>query len=278
MMAIRQYVQHSFLYVYKPIRLQCTQQPQGPMAIPIMQPPPPVEFSDMERILQLYRGLPTLFAKQIARRQSAAAGGVMNGNAKRERPDELGVDGMHKRRDTGETKASTPSAMSTPGAGPSTPHLPSQPMQQVSGVGAGPNAGMRMGSPSMPPPPVPPSAMGGTPEQLAARARQVQLRQAMAAQQQLGDGGRQMSPSTSMGGMGMPNMQNGVDASGMPNMQQMSSNPSMQQIWQILNTPNHPIMQFLMQNVPNFMQLSPQEKMQKIQIAQVSIALACGSK
>ena len=250
------------------------------MSVPIMQPPPPVDFVEMDRIIQLYRELPTHFAKLAARRQQVASG-IINGNAKRERPDELGHDGIHKRRDTGETKVQVPGSFASPGAGPSTPHPPSQPMQQVpnvvGNVGMAAGAGIRMDSPSMPPPPVPPSAMGATPEaQMAAARRQAQLRQAMAAQQHP-DGGRQMSPPSSMGpggmssGMSMANMPNAVDPSAMSNMQQMNANPNMNQFYQILNTPNHPFLQFLITQIPGFLQLPLQEKLQRMQMAQVSL-------
>ena len=245
-----------------------------------MQPPPVVEFSEMERILQIYRDLPTIFAKEIARRQQQG----MNGNSKRERTEEPGPDNLHKRRDTGETKApATPFA--TPSAGPSTPHPPSQPMQPVPNPMANLSAGPvpRMGSPSMPPPPVPPGAMGGNEAQLAAmRARQQQMR-AAAMQQQHVDG-RQMSPPSGMpGGMGMGNgmgnMPNVAGPSSMPNMPQLTPQqmaalqamgPQAVQNFQALQTPGHPFVQYLTQQIPGFMQLPLQERLQKMQMAQVS--------
>ena len=113
---------------------------------------------------------------------------------------------------------------------------------------------------------------------MAAR-REAQIRQAMAAQQQShGEGGRQMSPPSSMvsggmpSGMSMSNMPNAVDPSAMSNMQQMNaSNPNMNQFYHILSTPNHPFVQFLVGQIPGFMQLPLPEKLQKMQMAQVSV-------
>ncbi|KAI0751210.1 hypothetical protein C8Q80DRAFT_1268487 [Daedaleopsis nitida] len=246
---------------------------QNMMVLPIMQPPPVVEFADMDRILHLYKELPNIFAKEIARRQQS---GLVNGNVKRERTEEPGQEGMHKRRDTGETKMQAPGPFATPGAGPSTPHPPSQPMQSVPGANAtlslssGPVP--RMGSPSMPPPPVPPGAMPNEAQLVAAR-RQAQIRAMQ--QQQHADGSRQMSPPSGMpSGMSMPNV---AGPSSMPNMPQLTpqqmamlSNmgPNAVQHFQILQTPNHPFLQLMLSQVPGFAQLPLQEKLQKMMLAQ----------
>ena len=81
-------------------------------------------------------------------------------------------------------------------------------MQSVPGVNAtlslsaGPVP--RMGSPSMPPPPVPPGAMSNE-AQLAAARRQAQIRAMQ--QQQHSDGNRQMSPPSGMpSAMSIPNV------------------------------------------------------------------------
>ena len=234
-----------------------------------MQCPPPVEFPEMERIRQIYRELPTIFAKEIARRQVHG----MNGNAKRERTEEPSMDSMHKRRDTGETKPTAPFA--TPGAGPSTPHPPSQPMQvpnPIANISAG--AVARIGSPAMPPPPVPPVAMGTNEAQLAnMRARQQQQMRAAAMQQQQVEG-RQMSPPSGMG-MGVGGMPNVAGPSSMSqlNPQQMAAlqamGPQALQHFQALQTPGNPFVQYLTQQIPGFPQLPLQEKLQKMQMAQV---------
>ena len=116
--------------------------------------------------------------------------------------------------------------------------------------------------------------MGGGPEaqMAAARARQVQMRQALAAQQQqqLGEGSRQMSPPSSMGG-GMP-MSSG-DPSPMSSMPQMNAGPNVQQLLQIMQTPNHPLMHLCAQQVPGFMQMQVQEKLQKMHMVQASPAI-----
>lgn len=242
-------------------------QSQNMMVLPMTDPPPVVEFAEMPRILQIYRELPTVFAKQLARRQQA---GTLNGNAKRERTEEPGQDGMHKRRDTGESKGQVPGTFPTPGAGPSTPHPPSQ-MPGATGMSAGPVP--RMGSPSMPPPPVPPGALNEA-QLAAARARQqAQIRQ-MQAQQQHADGVRQMSPPSGM-------MNNVAGPSSMPsipnlNPQQMamlsSMGPQAVQNFQMLQqNPPHPFVQFLMQQIPGFMQLPLQDKLQKMAMAQVGL-------
>ena len=237
------------------------------MVLPVMQPPPVVEFAEMDRILQLYRELPNIFAKEIARRQQA---GLVNGNAKRERTEEPGQDGMHKRRDTGETKAQVPGSFATPGAGPSTPHPPSQPMQQVPGANMSAGPVPRIGSPAMPPPPVPPGAMAGDVQLAAARARQAQMRGMPS-----GEGSRQMSPPSGLSsGMSMPNV---AGPSSMPGMSQLTPaqmnqlGPQAMQHLQILQNPNHPFVQFLCQQVPGFMQLPVPERLQKMMIAQVRL-------
>ncbi len=256
------------------------------MVPPMMHAPPIVEFAEMERVLQLYKELPNIFAKELARRNQTR---IVNGNAKRERTEEAGQEGMHKRRDTGETKAQLPVSLASPGAGPSTPHPPSQTMQHVPGASQSMNLSAgpvpRMSSPSMPPPPVPPGVMPNDAHAqfVDARARQAQQMRAMAQQQQLGDGSRQMSPSSgSPSGM---SMQNVAGPSSIPNMPQV--NPGlMQQLqnmgpqavhnYQILQTPNHPFVNFLVQQVPGFTQMSLHEKLMKMSAAQVRRAQVLG--
>lgn len=247
------------------------------VSLPVMQCPPPVESPEMERIRQIYRELPAIFAKEIARRQAHG----INGNAKRERTEEPTLDSMHKRRDTGETKANAPFA--TIGAGLSTPHPPSQSMQvpnPIANISAGPVA--RIGSPAMPPPPVPPGAMGANEAQIASiRARQQQQLRAAAMQQQAD--GRQMSPPTGMSsGVGMGGMSNVAGPSSMTGVSQLSPQqmallqgmgPQAVQNFQALQTPGHPFVQYLTQQIPNFPQLPLQEKLQKMQMAQVSRAV-----
>ncbi|KAI0722019.1 hypothetical protein C8T65DRAFT_172759 [Cerioporus squamosus] len=236
---------------------------QNMMVLPMIDPPPVVEVPEMPRILQIYRELPAIFAKQLARRQQA---GALNGNAKRERTEEPGHDGLHKRRDTGETKAQIPGSFPTLGAGPSTPHPPSQ-LPSAGSMSAGPVP--RMGSPSMPPPPVPSGALNEA-QIAAARARQAaQMRQMQA--QQHAEGARQMSPPA---GMSMNNVAGPSSMPNVPNLnpQQMavltSMGPQAVHAFQTLQTPNHPFVQFLMQQVPGFMQLPLQDKLQKMIMAQ----------
>ncbi|RDX52942.1 hypothetical protein OH76DRAFT_1343952 [Lentinus brumalis] len=237
---------------------------QNMMVLPMIDPPPVVEVPEMPRILQIYRELPTIFAKQLARRQQV---GALNGNAKRERAEEAGQDGTHKRRDTGETKVQIPGSFPTPGAGPSTPHPPSQ-ILGAPGMSAGPVP--RLGSPSMPPPPVPSGALNEA-QLAAARARQAaQMRQIQAHQQHV-DNARQMSPPS---GMPMNNVAGPSSMSNIPNLnpQQMavltSMGPQAVQAFQLLQTPNHPFVQFLLQQIPGFMQLPLQDKLQRVIAAQ----------
>lgn len=101
----------------------------------------------------------------------------------------------------------------------------------------------------------------------AARARQMQMRQA-AMQQGLGDAGRQMSAG-SQGGMGMPNM---AGASSIPPqqlaaLQQMG--PGAVQCFQILQNPQHPLVQYMIQNVPGFQSAPPVQQIQQMQRVQV---------
>ena len=259
-----------------------------------MRPPPHIDFVPMDRIQQLYAEMPVVFAKEIARREHAAAAlhgmspadlQLQNG-LKRNRPDELLPELANKRRDTGETKLSTPIAP-TPhlsNAVPSTMNpgmLPGvgNPLSAVPSLQGTPAP--QLGSPAMPPPTVPQGIMGGNTEaQLLAareRARQMQMQQIQQQnmqqqQRQLAESSRQMSPPHGQQGMGMANMAGPSSMGGMQPqaMQQMQTqNQLLMRQYQILQNPDHPLTHYLNQQVPNFTSLPMQQQLQHVQKAQV---------
>ncbi|KZT74485.1 hypothetical protein DAEQUDRAFT_720655 [Daedalea quercina L-15889] len=266
--------------------------------LPKMVPPPPIDFLPMDRIQQLYAEMPVIFAKEIARREEASStpSGIphadLQNGLKRGRPDELFPDLANKRRDTGDSKLSTPIAP-TPQLSNAVPPqmnagmLPStgNPMSAVPSLQGTPAP--RLGSPAMPPPAVPPGMMGGSNEaqMLAARerARQMQMqqmqRQSMQQQQQqLAESSRQMSPPhVQPGGMGMSNMAGPSSMGSMQQQQQGSrsiqqqiqGNPVLMRQYQILQTPTHPLTHYLHQQVPNFTSLSIQRQLQHVHNAQM---------
>lgn len=245
------------------------------MPLPPLQAPPPLDFAtaSVERIQQIYAELPAMFTKDIMRRQSATGAGPPNGNLKRERPDDAGADqlGAHKRRDTGESKASTPVPMSQIGhtSSPlqSTGSPAGQPGTPTHPINAPGMMSSSSSSPSMPPPSVPPG-VSSTMNEAQIRARQMQMRQA-AMQQGLGDAGRQMSAGGAQGGMGISNM---TGASSIPPqqlavLQQMG--PGAVQCFQILQNPQHPLVQYMIQNVPGFQSAPLVQQIQQMQRVQV---------
>ncbi|KAH9938695.1 uncharacterized protein B0H18DRAFT_23537 [Fomitopsis serialis] len=282
---------------------------KGRNAVPLpkMTPPPSVDFLPMDRIHHLYAEMSATFAKEIARREQAGAtshgvplhGDLQNG-LKRNRPDELFPDMANKRRDMGDSKLSTPLAP-TPQFSSAVPQqmnhgmLPNAP-NPLSAVPSlqGTPAPQQLGSPAMPPPSMPQGMMGGANEaQLHAareRARQMQMQQMQRQnmqqqQQQLAESSRQMSPPhphAQQGGMGMSNMAGPSSMGGMQQQQQgnlamqqqqqqqqSQSNQILMRQYQILQNPNHPLMQYLTQQVPNFSHLQIQQQLQHVQNAQM---------
>lgn len=262
------------------------------MALPIMQPPPFVDFASTERIQQLYAELPSIFAKEISRRQQMGPSSstqlsqpsLPNGTLKRDRPDESIPDLSNKRRDTGETKAPPLIAPVPPIPHPAASQLPHNlPPAASSPPSVPPHPASQMRSPSMPPPGVPPGMVSGTNDaQLAAareRTRQMQMQQAMRQQQQQqqqqqqhAEGSRQMSPPA------IPQQPNVAGPSSMPpinqlNQQQIAAltalGPQAVQNYQILQNPQHPFVQYLVQQVPGFLQLPLQQQLHNMQRAQV---------
>lgn len=251
-----------------------------------MDAPPPVEFASMDRIQQLYIDLPTIFAKEIARRQLAlgvqysptASSAHVNGTLKRSRPDDA-TDLMNKRRDVGETKlySMQPPAIpsiSISGSGQRTSPTSSYPVPVHSNLSANGAPAMpqspRVSSPSssMPPPLSAPSLPFGASEAsiaatTRARAREVQIHQAREQQlreaqmQQQMQVARQISPPTTS-----PQIQ---QSSGpvTPQHPHASFGPNASAL-QILQDPSHPLMAYLMTQMPNFTSLPLQQQLQKV--------------
>jgi hypothetical protein len=261
------------------------------IALPIMEPPVPVEFVSMERLRQIYASLPAMFAKDIARRQqmntptsppTVPPPNIGNSNLKRERPDDILMDVSSKRRDTGDHKLSTmlpPAVPSVPLSNPS--HAPQNhfPVPSLNGSPAGMQSQpIQIGSPSMPPPMRPPGLP--TDAQVAAsnreRARQMQIQQALAQQQN----GRQMSPPSgpSVGFQqampGQQGQQNAAAGPSMPNAANMNATlaafgPNAMQNFNILQNPQHPFYLYMCQAVPGFRELHVQQQLEKMRMMQV---------
>ncbi len=241
----------------------------------MLNAPPPLEFVSTDRIQQLYSEMPLLFSKEMVRRQQLASNGALHpsgasptdGHLKRERPDDTQTNISSKRRDTGESKTSTPTPATPSAVQPATPphHMSAQSIMGPSG-----------GSPSMPPPSVPPGMLpGGVDIQASMRARQMPMRQSMQPQQQqtlLHDGGRQMSPGSQQPGMPMQNIAGPSSSHQQSNqMAAMAAlGPGGMQGLQILQNPAHPMVQYLTNSVPGFTSLPIQQQLQQLQKVQVS--------
>ncbi|KAF8450941.1 hypothetical protein L210DRAFT_3639971 [Boletus edulis BED1] len=259
------------------------------VTLPIMEPPAAVEFVSMVRIHQLYADISTIFAKDVARRQllnathqgsPTAPSAAPNGALKRTRPDDL-PDVASKRRDMGENKPqvtqaphpvmSLASAASHPN--PASTFSPTSQSNIVMSTAPAMPHSPRVSSPAMPPPSATPSLpFAATEASIAAstraRARELQIQQAREqqlrqAQMQQMQAGRHMSPpSTSQ------QVPQGV-TSGQSNTAfgLQTQYPS-----SILQNPNHPLMQYMIQQMPQFTSLPPQQQMQKLQVFQNVIA------
>ncbi|KAL4241524.1 hypothetical protein ABKN59_000071 [Abortiporus biennis] len=246
----------------------------GPIPLPSMQPPPPMESASMNRLQALYTELPILFAAEIARRQSSfsgqpTSGMVSNGMLKRERSDELSSESGSKRRDTGETKMSPPPSSSASASG-STPQPPPGPSTTATSPQGLPGASGS--SPAMPPPSVPPGIASGQgdPQMAIARerARQMQMRQAMQHNE------RQMSPSTSQqSSASQMNMQGSSSSIQQQQLAAISQHggPAAVNAYQILQTPTHPIVQYLTQSIPNFASYPLAQQLSRVQMMQAAM-------
>ncbi|KAF9242921.1 hypothetical protein BU15DRAFT_43484, partial [Melanogaster broomeanus] len=262
------------------------------MALPTMEPPIAVEFAAMDRIYHIYADLPTIFAKDIARRQlmntqhhgsPITPSTMTNGTLKRNRPDDL-QDLASKRRDIGDNKSQsmqTPAvpSISISGAGSHTNHPGPFPPPNPSTISVSAAQGIpqspRVSSPAMPPPSAAPSLPFGATEasiaaSLRARDRDIQIQQAreqqlrQATQMQHIQAARHMSPPSTS-----PQAPQGVG--GMPGGQPNSLaafGPQAQQLLAILQNPNDPLMQYMIQQMPQFTSLPLQQQMQKLQMFQ----------
>jgi len=234
----------------------------------------------MDRIHQLYADLPTIFAKELARRQPPStpqyspttSAALLNGPLKRSRPDDTG-DLMNKRRDIGETKQHSMQPPAIPsisisGAGqrtsPTSTFPPSiHPNVPVASTPAMPQS-PRTSSPM--PPPLSASSLpfGATEASIAAttraRAREMQIHQAhqlraAQMQQQQMQSARQISPPDSS-----PRM---PQNSG-PGAPQHPHTSYSHNAMQILQNPNHPLMTYLVSQIPNFTSLPLPQQVQKL--------------
>ena len=269
------------------------------MSLPIIDPPPPVDFYSCERMQQLYNEMPGFFAKEIARRHQLGIPLIISGSGpfqslnpsqKRERSEDNIPDPSSKRQNIGDVKSSqlmpppsisnlnptpasnpTVSSLSMPNGqtGPSTPTIASQ---QFSRQSPDANASQT----NMPQQPLHSSqeaqmmASARARQQAHLRAQQQQQQQQQHQQQQAVNS---KQPNTTQG-VG-PTM--GMNTSGVSGGGQMGHGAgnaaaghhtiTMQQAVQILQNPNHPIIQYLMRAIPGFQSLSQQNQIQKIAMA-----------
>ncbi|KAG2365632.1 hypothetical protein BDR07DRAFT_1607371 [Suillus spraguei] len=254
------------------------------LVLPAMDAPSPVEFISMDRIHHLYADLPTIFAKELARRQLASGAqyspttstALLNGPLKRNRPDDM-ADLMNKRRDIGETKSHSMQPPAIPsisisGAGqrtsPASAFPPSiHPNMPVASTPVMPQS-PRTSSPMPPPLSTPSLPFGATEASIAAttraRAREVQINQAREQQllraaqmQHQMQSAHQISPPDSS-----PRMpQNpGPGALQHPHTSYAQNASAMQ----ILQTPGHPLTTYLMSQIPNFTSLPLPQQVQKL--------------
>ena len=228
-----------------------------------------------------------IFARDVARRQLISAmhqgspiapSAPPNGALKRTRPDDFS-DVVSKRRDVSEnkpqiTQAPLPPVMSLSSAvshhNPNTFPPPSQSHIAMSTAPAMPQS-PRVSSPAMAPPSATPSLpFGATEASIAAstrtRARELQIQHAreqhsrQVPQMQHMQAGRHMSP---------PSTSQQVPQGGMASGQSNTAFGPQAQQYAILQNHNHPLMQYMIQQVPQFTSLPPQLQMQKLQMVQV---------
>ena len=264
------------------------------MLLPNMDPPPPIEFFSTDRIRQIYSELPSIFAKEIARRSqiSPLAQNIVTSPStplKRERSDEAPVDIAMKRRNTGDSKSPSqmmPPPSSIPSISQNSSTHFSLPMSNGTGVPL-----------SAPPPPaspqlseaqmasINPSVMNTAEAQLAAsnreRARQAQIRAAhqqqaarqmsppsIPAQQQMHGGpASNINPSMNVN-MNMNAAAGPSNSSNMPNINGVPDT-MVRMVYNILRTPDHPFVRYMHRNVPNFQMLPPELQVQRMIMTQV---------
>lgn len=251
------------------------------LVLPAMDAPSPVEFISMDRIHHLYADLPTIFAKELARRQPASgaqysptSSALLNGPLKRSRPDDM-ADLMNKRRDIGETKQHSMQPPAIPsisisGAGQRTSPTstfppPIHPNMSLASAPAIPQS-PRTSSPMPPPSSTPSLPFGATEASIAAttraRAREMQIHQAReqlraAQMQQQMQSARQISPPDSSPRIPQ---NSGPGAPQHPHTSYSHNAAAMQ----ILQNPSHPLMTYLVSQIPNFTSLPLPQQVQKL--------------
>lgn len=223
--------------------------------VPIMEPPQLIhDSSSSVRIQNMYTELAPLFARIIARHQQHQL--VMpsfNNGHKRERTEDMSDMPLHKRRDTGDSKMMPPPVPGMNRDGLSNGHPPS--------------SSAAMLDPGSPNP--------GSADSMRERTRAAQLRAAQMQQQQQQH--RQMSPGSGAGPGGAPGGPAGMGSgNGLPRglpAQLANAPPIYHQAWQMLQTPNHPFMQQIHNNLPTLHTLPVMQQLQKIVQLQVSLSL-----
>ncbi len=231
----------------------------------IMQPPPPIDFVSTEAVRQLYAAMPTVFARDIARAKGQLIPPQSMPTLKRERPTD-GPELAIKRRDTGESKASTGMPP------PATPSLTSKsvPISTQSFPGG-----------------MPQGVMPDRTRMAQMRQQQAQLQaQAPAAQQpHVSTGARQMSPPQgSNAGVGIGVGAGVGQSQGQPQGQGHGQTAAMQQVVnnfgpqglafiQQLQDPNSAFVKYMVEQIPSFMTLPLQQQLESMQQAQVCLPL-----
>ena len=226
-----------------------------------MQPPPPIDFISTEAVRQLYAAMPTVFAHDIARAKGHSIPPQSMATLKRERPTD-GPEVSIKRRDTGESKASTgmpPPA--TPSLAPKSVPISTQSFQ------------------------------GGIPQGVMPdRTRMAQMRQQQAQlqsqappvqQSHVSTGVRQMSPpQSSSAGVGISigasagaSQSQGQGQNQAAAMQQIVNNFGQQGLAfiQQLQDPTSPFVKYMVEQIPGFMTLPLQQQLESMQQAQVCL-------
>lgn len=230
-----------------------------------MQPPPPIDFISTEAVRQLYAAMPTVFPRDIARAKGHSIPPQSMVTLKRERPTDKPEVSI-KRRDTGESKASTGMPPpSTPSLAPKSVPISTQPF----------------------PGGVPQGAMPDRTRMAQMRQQQAQLQaQAPPVQQpHVSTGVRQMSPpqSSSAGvGIGIGASAGAGQSQGQSQGQGQSQAAAMQQIVnqfgqqglafiQQLQDPTSPFVKYMVDQIPSFMTLPLQQQLESMQQAHVCL-------
>lgn len=223
------------------------------ISLPIMHAPPTVEFASMERIYQLYSTLPTIFANDIARRQTAMARRSQSPSVslKRDRADEHSSDIVSKRRDTGEHKLSS---------------LPTSPSNHPPNSFATPSAAST-------PQPITPSVSMGPPPNLPPNADPRRQMTAMRPQ---------MQPQQNPQSMAQPNNHNPAAVQPTnPSANPLPANVPPQvaamgvlavQYYQMLQNPSHPLIHYIMNSFPGFQSLPVNQQIMKVHQVQTAIS------